>query len=306
MGMDHERGDDGAEEGRIIDDPFTAGRRYPIVYADPPWRYRDEARAGKRGVGFKYGLLGNQDIARLPVADIAAEDAALFLWVTWPKLPEVLPVIDAWGFRYRTVAFVWVKRSLGTGGLFWGMGSWTRANTEPCLLATRGRPKRLSGGVHQVVEAAPGAHSEKPPEVRERIVRLFGDLPRIELFARQTGAGWDAWGNQAGLELPPVRRGPKPAPVASAPAPSRPGPRPRHRSDPAEEARVRRHLLAHVRAHQRITRGEAAVLCAIPLPVASAMLKGLVGEGRLRAEGWGRGRCYRLAADAPGSSRDDS
>lgn len=184
--------------GRVVDDPFVLDRRYQVIYADPPWMYRDQARAGQRGAGFKYPLLSDQAIADLPVARIAADDAALFLWVTWPKLPEALPVIAAWGFDYRTVAFVWVKRTRASNALLWGMGNWTRANTEPCLLATRGRPVRVSASVHQVVEAQIGRHSEKPDEVRQRIVALLGDIPRIELFSRIAVPGWDVWGNQIG------------------------------------------------------------------------------------------------------------
>lgn len=179
-----------------IVDLLTTDRRYQVIYADPPWTYRDRALAGQRGVGFKYGLLADKTIEGLPVARIAADDAMLFLWVTWPKLPEVLPVIDAWGFRYRTVAFLWVKRTRISGALAWGMGNWTRANTEPCLLAIRGRPKRISARVHQVVEAPVARHSEKPTEIRDRIVQLVGDVSRIELFARCVPAGWDVWGDE--------------------------------------------------------------------------------------------------------------
>jgi N6-adenosine-specific RNA methylase IME4 len=178
-----------------VGDPFEADRRYRVIYADPPWSYRDRAEAGQRGAAFKYPLLNDEGVAALPVDRIAADDAMLFLWVTWPKLAEVLPIIDAWGFRYRTVGFVWVKRTRISGALAWGMGSWTRANTEPCLFATRGRPGRVSAGVHQVIESPLARHSEKPAEARERIVRLAGEVSRIELFARQVAPGWDAWGN---------------------------------------------------------------------------------------------------------------
>jgi N6-adenosine-specific RNA methylase IME4 len=218
------------------------------------------------------------EIAALPVADLVADDCALFLWATWPTLPDAFEVMRAWGFSYRTCAFVWVKtaprsaqeearrtiqrgvasalvpvssargrlekgilrgvryclrnysalaekydfagleevlanlrkvRSIGVtrqvmagfdrgdlGGLFWGMGQSTRTNTEVCLIGVRGKLGRESGGVHQVVLAPPGRHSEKPGEVRDRIVQLLGDRPRIELFARQRAKGWHAWGNE--------------------------------------------------------------------------------------------------------------
>jgi N6-adenosine-specific RNA methylase IME4 len=118
-----------------------------------------------------------------------------------PKLNEVFPTLfEKWGFEYKTCAFTWVKRNKISPSWFWGMGSWTRANAELCLLATKGNPKRLDAGVSSVIDSAIGRHSEKPPETRDRIVSLMGDLPRIELFARQTVPGWDCWGNDAALD----------------------------------------------------------------------------------------------------------
>lgn len=125
----------------------------------------------------------------------------LFLWVTFPTLLESFEVIRAWGFQYKTVAFVWIKQNKKSDGLFWGMGYWTRANAEICLLATKGHPKRVSKRVHQVVISHIEEHSKKPNEVRNRIVELTGDVPRIELFARQTYEGWDAWGNEVQSDI---------------------------------------------------------------------------------------------------------
>lgn len=177
-----------------IHQPFDAPQKYNIIYADPPWRYYDKANAGNRGAGYKYDLMSDAEIKALPVKTIATEDAALFLWATFPKLPVVLEVMAAWGFEYKTVAFVWVKRDGPSAPLRWGMGNWTRANAEVCLLGTRGKPQRMNAGVHQVVEAVTAQHSEKPAEVRDRIVKLLGPLKRIELFARQEVEGWDCWG----------------------------------------------------------------------------------------------------------------
>lgn len=98
---------------------------------------------------------------------------------------------------YKTVAFVWVKLNRKSDSLFWGMGHWTRANAEFCLLATRGNPKRQSARVHQIILSHIQEHSRKPAETRDRIVQLMGDLPRIELFARESVPGWDVWGNEA-------------------------------------------------------------------------------------------------------------
>lgn len=174
---------------------------YQIIYADPPWSYRDPAQAGRRGAACKYPVMDLAAIAALPVPTLAANDCVLFLWVTLPLLPEGLRVIDAWGFDYKTTAFVWIKTNPCAGTDFFGMGHWTRANAELCLLATRGRPARLSARVRQVIRSPILRHSEKPGEARERIVALLGDLPRVELFARAKTPGWDCWGNEVDSDV---------------------------------------------------------------------------------------------------------
>jgi len=141
----------------------------------------------------------------LPVAELAADDSALFLWCVLPQIPEALEVIEAWGFEYKTTAFVWVKTTeksrlvnLAGEGLHWGMGYWTRANVEIVLLATRGAPKRIAMDVHQVVVSPVGDHSRKPDEVQKRIEALLGAPSRdthLELFARRSTPGWQVWGN---------------------------------------------------------------------------------------------------------------
>lgn len=171
-------------------------KKYQIIYADPPWSYRDKALAGNRGACCKYPTQSMQWIEDLPVVDIADDDCCLFLWVTMPKLNECWELIKKWGFEYKTCAFTWVKRNKKTPSWFWGMGRWTRANAELCLLATRGHPKRLSAAVSSVIDTPIERHSQKPAVVRGRIVELCGDLPRIELFAREKVSGWDCWGNE--------------------------------------------------------------------------------------------------------------
>ncbi len=175
--------------------PFPE-KKYSIIYADPPWSYRDKALAGKRGANCKYPTQSTSWIANMPIHSIASADCALFLWVTMPKLNECFRVIEQWGFDYKTVAFTWVKKNKNKDSFFWGMGNWTRANAELCLLATKGKPKRLSASVHSVIYSPIETHSQKPHETRSRIVQLLGDIPRIELFARQTVSGWDCWGNE--------------------------------------------------------------------------------------------------------------
>jgi len=171
-------------------------KKYQIIYADPPWSYRDKATAGNRGSGCKYQIQENDWICNLPVPEIADENCVLFLWVTMPKLNECWEIIQKWGFKYKTVAFTWVKKNKKSDSWFWGMGRWTRANAELCLLATKGKPKRISASVHSVIDTPIEQHSKKPDEARIRIVKLLGDLPRIELFARQKTDGWDVWGNE--------------------------------------------------------------------------------------------------------------
>ncbi len=172
-------------------------KKYSIIYADPPWTFKTYSSKGKeRGVEKHYHCMTKEDIQALPVNRIAAEDCVLFLWVTWPCIQEGLELIEKWGFQYKTCAFNWVKRNRKSDGWFWGLGFWTRANSEVCLLATKGHPKRVSKSVHQVCDARVRAHSQKPDEVRDRIVKLVGDLPRIELFAREKADGWDAWGDE--------------------------------------------------------------------------------------------------------------
>lgn len=172
--------------------------KYSIVYADPAWHYRDKASAGARGAEFKYPVMTVDEVMALPVKEHVADDAFLFLWTTWPILPEIFEkgLFEAWGFSYRTVGFIWIKTNPSSPGLFTGMGHWSRSNSEPCLLGIRGRPSRFSAGVHSVIMSPVREHSRKPDEARKRIVRLCGDLPRLELFARQRAEGWDAWGNE--------------------------------------------------------------------------------------------------------------
>ena len=174
---------------------------YKVIYADPPWSYRDKALAGNRGACCKYPVQSKEWIDNLPVSNIADDDCVLFLWVTMPKLNECWDLIQKWGFEYKTVAFTWVKKNKKSDTWFWGMGRWTRANAELCLLATRGKPKRINAGVHLVIDARLGTHSEKPAIVRDRIVDLMGDVPRIELFARQQVPGWDVWGNEVDSDV---------------------------------------------------------------------------------------------------------
>ena len=130
------------------------------------------------------------------IKQISDRDCILFLWVTFPCLLEGLRVMKEWGFKYKTCGFNWIKRNKKSNTFFFGMGHWTRANSELCLIGTKGTIKRKSNKVFQIVDTPIEEHSKKPDIVRERIIELVGDLPRIELFARQTADGWDSWGNE--------------------------------------------------------------------------------------------------------------
>ena len=136
-----------------------------------------------------------EDIKNLPIQDITDKDCVLFIWVTMPNLIEGIETIKSWGFQYKTCGFTWLK-TYKNGNPVCGLGYWTRSNAELCLLATKGKPKRINKGVYQAVLDVQREHSRKPDCVRDRIVELMGDLPRIELFARQKTPGWDVFGNE--------------------------------------------------------------------------------------------------------------
>lgn len=167
---------------------INSKKKYSIIYADPPWKYGPTIE--------HYPCVPLKEIYNFPIDKIAAENCALFLWVTFPILPEALETIRKWGFRYVTVAFNWIKTNKNNGKPFFGLGNWTRANAEICVLGIRGKLKRKSNKISQVVLSPLREHSRKPDEIRDKIVELMGDLPRIELFARQTVKGWDCWGNE--------------------------------------------------------------------------------------------------------------
>ena len=181
--------------------PFP-GKRYNIIYADPPWKFRSKELQKYNGKRFtsmdKHYPTQHKDwIKDLPVEEIAHDNCALFLWTTDAHLKEAIETIEAWGFKYITIAFVWEKKTK-TGKTVANLGAWTMKNYEICLLGTHGRmlKHKKVNNIYQKVEAERTKHSRKPEKVRQNIELLFGDLPRIELFARQRVDGWDAWGNE--------------------------------------------------------------------------------------------------------------
>ena len=180
--------------------------KFNIIYADPPWRFKNWSmkELSKRGEKWArrngrspYDVMDHAAICALPVADLAAKNSILFMWATYPKLPEALEVVSAWGFEYKTVGFTWVKQNKSGVGFHFGLGYHTRGNPEICLLGTRGKGlRRVDNSVPNLLISPLGEHSQKPNDARLRIARLYGDVPKIELFARQRVEGWSAWGNQ--------------------------------------------------------------------------------------------------------------
>lgn len=181
--------------------------KYQLIYADPPWTYRDTCNAGNRGAAHKYDLMTLADLQDMAIDQLAADDALLAMWWVPPMPMEAIALTESWGFSLKNMnGFTWHKQTT-YGKNFFGMGHYTRANAECCLIATRGSPKVASHSVSQFVSAPIGRHSQKPDEVRARLVRLMGDVPRLELFARDRAPGWDVFGNQVeGSISIPVRR----------------------------------------------------------------------------------------------------
>lgn len=173
--------------------PHLPKGRYSVVYADPPWRYW---AGGWKNAMQHYDCLEVDDIANIPIQEISAENCILFMWATFPALPEAFRIIEAWGFKYSTVGFVWVKSKKDGTGFAFGTGNWTRANAEICLIATKGTIERKDASISQIIYTPLEEHSKKPAIVRDKIIQLVGNLQKIELFARQKTEGWDFWGKE--------------------------------------------------------------------------------------------------------------
>ena len=186
-------------------------KKYKIIYCDPPWSYQNGG-VPQGGVEAQYPTMKLEDIKALPIKDLADDISVLFMWATFPQLKEALEVIEAWGFEYKTLGFSWIKTNQD-GTPFFGIGYYAKSNCEVCLMATKGKAHSLvkSNSVSSVIIHPKTAHSRKPDVVREKIVELMGDIPRIELFARDNGDkdlfgknrldGWDTWGNEVKQDI---------------------------------------------------------------------------------------------------------
>ncbi|EHQ63645.1 hypothetical protein PDENDC454_04239 [Paenibacillus dendritiformis C454] len=184
--------------------------KYDIIYADPPWAYRQKGRGAAEN---HYPVMTTDELIRLPIRDIASDKAICFMWATFPNYMEAVRLMQAWGFEYKTAAFIWVKKYPKSDAHVVGMGAYTRANAEPLLIgiskATRAKQQVISRSIRQivetnepeVVEAPKEQHSKKPAIFRNKITELLGDVSRIELFARQRFPGWHAWGNEVESDI---------------------------------------------------------------------------------------------------------
>ena len=197
---------------------------YSLIYLDPPWQYKDKAQAGNRGAEFKYPCMSITELQEMIsyIDEISSPDSVMYMWSTGPMMLTACLLMESWGFQFKTMAFTWIKTNknginsctsngnplmlatyltsegnIETRGDFMGMGNHTRSNAEYVLLGVRGKGiKRVSASVRSTVISPIREHSRKPVEVRKRLEILYGDVPRIELFARERFENWDYHGNE--------------------------------------------------------------------------------------------------------------
>ncbi len=181
-------------------------KKYQIIYADPPWYFPanygkiDKSKLSGFGAELRYNLMSDTELLSLPIGEIAEDNSALFLWVVNSRVDFGIEVLKNWGFSYKTVAFNWIKTARDSGMPNCRLGYWTLGGSELCLLGVKGKIKPIKHNIRQVVLHPRIGHSVKPSTFRDNIVLLFGDLPRIELFARQKVEGWDCWGNEVPVD----------------------------------------------------------------------------------------------------------
>ena len=178
--------------------------KYKIIYADPPWHYGSKSAVNNStGSDIKpltehYNTMSLNELKAMPIKNIIDKDCACFMWVTDSHLDEAIQIFKAWGFQYKTIAFNWIKTT-SKGNYCKNVAPWTMKSSEVCLLGTRGAMTKYKkiNNIESLVIAERTKHSKKPCEVRKRIELLFGDLPRLEMFARDAVEGWDVYGNEA-------------------------------------------------------------------------------------------------------------
>lgn len=177
--------------------------KYDVIMADPPWTFKTW---GPKGLDTKsaerhYTTMELEDICNLPIDALAADNCALFLWAVWPSIFDAKEVIDSWGFEYRTLAWVWLKSNKHGFGFFTGLGYYTRANSEPCLLAVKGSMKVESHSIQSLIYSPIRNHSQKPWDQYRKIEALYPNRKYLELFARNKREGWDSWGNEVDSDI---------------------------------------------------------------------------------------------------------
>ncbi len=172
--------------------------KYQIVYADPPWKTKTfkEKKDGLISRDLPYVQMTDIEIAELPVESLVADDAILFMWCIDSRIPKIAELMKSWGFNYKCVGFVWGKKAKTTEGFNGGFSSYTKRDCEFCFIGTRGKYLNLKRSVNQILLEPKDAHSKKPNEIKDRILDLCGDLPRLEMFARSSTEGWDVFGNE--------------------------------------------------------------------------------------------------------------
>jgi len=180
--------------------------KYQVIYADPPWdiSYVKELKNGYNVFDLPYPTMKDDDIISLPVKDIADDDAILFLWLIDSRIPILCKLMEVWGFEYKTVGFVWHKASMDGTSQNPTLGKYTRKSCEFCFIGTRGRclaNHHTQNQLQQYLPLAKTVHSQKPKVIRDMIVKMCGDLPRIELFSRDKVEGWDCWGNEVDSDI---------------------------------------------------------------------------------------------------------
>ncbi len=181
-------------------------KKYDVILADPPWKFEywipgQGKKNGSRAAQAHYPVMNTEDICKLGLGRFGKENSILFLWGVWPRIQDTFDVMEAWGYEYKTVGFVWVKSNKTGFGHFMGMGYYTRSNTEPCLLATRGSIPVQDHSVSQLLYTPVRKHSQKPDLIYSKIEALYPDMDYLELFARRKREGWDVWGNEVESDI---------------------------------------------------------------------------------------------------------
>jgi N6-adenosine-specific RNA methylase IME4 len=173
-------------------------KKYSIIYADPPWDigYAKETKCGIGSYDLPYSTMSDDEIMALPVKDILEDNSILFMWIIDSRIPKIKELMESWGFNYITVGFVWNKKAIFTNGNNAILSRYTRKSCEFCFIGRKGKMLVKDANVDQFISEPKREHSRKPKGIRSSIVKMCGDLPRIELFSRDKIEGWDCWGNE--------------------------------------------------------------------------------------------------------------